>query len=728
MSATSRVTGTVDRSRSDWQTSAHRLVRLAPELAETLGASPSDVVEIATEYGRRTLGRIGETNGPTSRPDAVFLDRFTRETLKARMNDRVELELRADLPTVGEVTLGAPMDLARAHNLTDHLQSVMAASQTPCIPGARIYLPLPHSAAGMVYEVTEVLDEPGIFGAESVLRVEPPGVRREEGTFDVTFEDVGGVRNQITLLRELVQLPLRMPFVYRQLGISAPRGVILYGPPGSGKTHLARAVTNEINARFYVINGPDVVGTMQGETESNIRRIFNEAAHHAPSVILLDELDAIAPHRGQTGSHSDTRAATTLLSLMDGLQRVDGVVLIGTTNRVDAVDGAFRRPGRFDREVFVGPPDVAGRLEILEIHTREMPLTDNGLTHLSHVAKASHGYVGADLMELCREAGLSALRRSRDALADHLSAFGISEDGVALDVEPGDFDEALRRLHPSALRESVVVVPEVSWDDVGGLEHVKRHMRNLVERPLVDPEAYRKANLRPPTGVLLHGAPGTGKTMLVHALANSAKVNFLAVDGPTIFSKWLGDSEQAIRHVFTVARQLAPAIVFFDQVDAVVPRRGGETETRTTERVVDQMLSEFDALQEVSEVIVIGATNHLELIDPAVLRPGRFGLQIHVPMPDRDDRQAVARTLLREVQLADDLSVDDAAGLLADASEHSGAEVKHIIDDARLRALEAAEFEPPAVVRLGHLSAAIKASLDARHGYANHGIDPTTRV
>ena len=360
-----------------------------------------------------------------------------------------------------------------------------------------------------------------------------------DGAFDVTFEDVGGLNKQIKLIRELVQLPLSHPQVYRHLGINPPRGIILYGPPGSGKSHLARAVANEVDARFYYINGPDVIGTYTGETEANLRRMFNEAGHHAPSIIFIDELDAMAPKRGETGAHADTRTVTQLLALMDGLKRVDSVIVIGTTNRIDAVDPAFRRPGRFDREIFIGPPDVAGRREILEIHTREMPLSDDAQAYLDEIAKRTHGFLGADLMELCRDAGLSRLRRSAGNLSDHRAAFRIPLEDLR--VEREDFELALSQIRPSALRETLISVPDVSWNDIGGLDAVKRRLQETVELPLRNPQLLTASGLPPHVGVLLYGPPGTGKTLLAKALANECGVNFISVDGPEIFTKWLGE-------------------------------------------------------------------------------------------------------------------------------------------------------------------------------------------
>jgi transitional endoplasmic reticulum ATPase len=392
---------------------------------------------------------------------------------------------------------------------------------------------------------------------------------------------------------------------------------------------------------------------------------------------------------------------------MDGLAKVDGVVIVGTTNRIDAIDVALRRPGRFDREVFVGPPDAEGRLEILEIHTREMPLTGEALDHLPDVARATHGFVGADLMELAREAGLNALRRSAGALTDHLGAFRI-DAGLRIEVDSVDFDEAVTKITPSALREAFVSIPEVDWSDIGGLVPVKRQIRNLVERPLAEPDLFRAQGVKVPKGILLQGPPGTGKTMLVHAVANSAKVNFLAIDGPEIFSKWLGESEEAIRQVFRVARQLAPAIVFFDQIDAITPHRGSDHGTKTTERVVNQLLSELDAIQEATDIIVLAATNRPDLIDPAVLRPGRLGTRIDVPLPDHDARRDIVRILLRDVLLDPGLEVEHTAERVAARSAGlSGADLRAVLERSKLIALEESDFAEAVPVRREHVLEAL---------------------
>jgi transitional endoplasmic reticulum ATPase len=678
----------VDRSPAERWASPRCLVHLDELLMAELDCRAGDLVEILAPRGSIVVGRLGEALAEDRGSGVLRLDRFMRQTMRVHLDDRVEVR-RVQLPVAESVTLVAPVDVSRAHHLGEHLREALAAAETPCVAGARVYIPFPGSQAGTVYEIADVAGGPAVFAASTEVEVQSSGAYGQAAE-DVTLEDVGGLSQQVRLVRELAQLPLQFPYVYRQLGIQAPRGIILYGPPGCGKTHLARALARDVSASFYFIDGPGLVGTMQGETEANLRRVFAEAAHHAPSIVFIDEIDAIAPHRGQSGSQSDVRAVTTLLSLMDGLERVEGVVVIATTNRLDAVDTAMRRPGRFDREIYVGPPDRGGRAEILAIHTREMPLSAASKDQLARVAELTHGFVGADLMDLCREAGLSALRRTVGEPGDGVGAFRLPDDAVFV-VEVADFDAALHRVRPSASREALVSVPAARWSDIGGLDDVKRTLGNLVEHPLRHLESYRSSGLGPVGGLLLHGPPGTGKTMLVHALAAGSGVNFLTVEGPELFSKWLGESEEALRRVFDVARQLAPAIVLFDQLDALAPHRGPDTGTKTTERVLSQLLSELDDVRDVPDIVVVGTTNRLDLIDPAVLRPGRFGTPIHVPLPDVDARAEIFRLRLTPLMTDGEPSPDLCRRLAALTDGRSGAELAGLVERARLDAVVAAD-------------------------------------
>jgi transitional endoplasmic reticulum ATPase len=706
-----RFTASVDHLANDYTAGARLRILVDPELMHANGLAPDDVVRIATERGRSVFARLDKAAPEDVRSGVVRMDRFLRQALKAHLNETVEIE-PATLAPVKRVELNPAIDVSTAHDLLPHLKAVMVKSRTPVSVGAVLYIPFPGSQAGTTYEVLRLPDGPGYVTAESDVALQYHDAHVPEGTFDVTFEDVGGLNRQIRLVRELVQLPLKFPHVYRQLGINPPRGIILYGPPGAGKTHLARAVANEVEARLYYINGPDIVGTYAGETEGNLRRVFGEAGHHAPSIIFIDELDALAPKRGETGAHADIRAVTQLLSLMDGLKRVDSVIVIGTTNRIETVDPAFRRAGRFDREIFVGPPDMAGRREILDIQTREMPLTEAALAYLDEVARQTHGFVGADLMELCREAGLSALRRSTLALEHARAAFRIETSDLRVDRE--DFEAAQAQVHPSALRETLISIPDVSWRDVGGLAAVKTRLQELMEHPLRNPQLLAVAGLTPHVGVLLYGPPGTGKTLLAKALANECGVNFIAVDGPELFTKWLGESEEGVRHIFRIARQVAPTVIFFDQLDSIAPIRGAHEGTMTTERVVNQLLAELDGVEQLSRVIVIGATNRIDLVDPSILRPGRFGVHIHVPLPDAGNRRDILRIHLVAKGMAPPPDLEAIIDALMLRTEgFSGARIRQVCMEAKRLAIRAANFSRPMPPTLDQALAALAAELDS---------------
>ena len=684
------VHATVDHLASDFGNSARLNIRLDSALMQKLGRCADQTVRVATERGRSIVARLDVPLEGDLGSGIVRLDRFTRQALKAHLNEPVEIE-SADIGPAKRVELLPAVDVTLAHDLVPHIKKVLVENRTPASVGAVLYIPFPNSHAGTTYEIHQVTDAPGYVDETTEIILDYHDSHLPEGVFDVTFEDVGGLGKQIKLIRELVQLPLRFPHVYRHLGINAPRGIILYGPPGSGKTHLARAVANEVQARFYYINGPDVIGTYTGETEANLRRIFNEAGHHSPSIIFIDELDAMAPKRGETGAHADTRTVTQLLALMDGLKRVDAVVVIGTTNRLDSVDSAFRRPGRFDREIFIGPPDVGGRREILEIHTREMPLAEDAQHFLDAIARRTHGFLGADLMELCRDAGLNRLRRSAGNLQDHRAAFRIPLQDLR--VEREDFELALSQTRPSAMRETLISIPDVSWQDIGGLGAVKQRLQDTVELPLRHPQLLTASGLPPHAGALLYGPPGTGKTLLAKAIANECGVNFISVDGPEIFTKWLGESEEGVRQIFRIARQVAPTVVFFDQLEAIAPVRGAHSGAMTTDRVVGQLLAELDGVEQLSRVIVLGATNRIDLIDPSILRPGRFGVHIAVNLPTTEERREILEICLRTAQSRSDANTPEIVAALTPLTEgFSGARLRQLCDEAKRIAMKRTGF------------------------------------
>jgi len=513
---------------------------------------------------------------------------------------------------------------------------------------------------------------------ELAVRTEPVEVE-ELVTPSVTYEDIGGLEEELQRVREMIELPLKHPELFDRLGIDPPKGVLLYGPPGTGKTLIARAVANEAGANFFSIQGPEIMSKFYGQSEEKLREIFAEAEKNAPSVIFIDELDSIAPRRDEVQGEVERRVVAQLLTLMDGLSGRGHVIVIAATNRDEAIDPALRRPGRFDREIEIGVPTRDGRKEILEIHTRGMPL--EGEFKLDHYADVTHGFVGADLAALARESAMKALRR-------HLPDIDVDKPIPAevlekMRVTQEDFNTALREVEPSAMREVLLEMPRVRWEDVGGLEEIKRQLREMVELPLEDPESFARMGIRPPRGVLLFGAPGTGKTLLAKAVATESKANFISIKGPEIMSKWVGESEKAVRMIFKKAKQVAPAIVFLDELDAIAPRRGQGHDSGATERVVNQLLTSMDGLESLEGVAVIGATNRPDIVDPALLRPGRFDRLLLVPVPDEAARLEALQVHTRTMPLKD----VDLKALAHSLDGFVGADIESLCREAALSAL-----------------------------------------
>jgi transitional endoplasmic reticulum ATPase len=696
-------------------------VLLGPDVRSAIGVVHGDRVRISTERGRSVLGRVSTgTDEPAM--GSIRVDRFTRQALKAYPHEKVTVEAATPGPAV-EVGLIPGIDMSSRFDpqLVPMLKRVLVAEQVAVRPGMLLYVRLPDGLAGITYDVHVVHgdgSDEGVITADTTIWMiddehhHGPGdhdhdhAHTAETVLDTTFEDVGGLTDQIREVREFVELPLVFPQVYRQLGINPPRGVVFYGAPGTGKTLLARSVANEVNARLFYINGPDVVGTFSGETEANLRKVFAEASLNPPSIIFIDEVDALAPFRRMAATQSDARSVTQLLALLDGLKQAEGVLVVGTTNRIEAIDPALRRAGRFDREIYFPTPTAEAREHILRIQTREMPLDDAALAALPEIARRAYGYVGADLMELSREAGLNALRRASAQFVDAPSVASYP-DADDLVVRREDLEAALATVRPAAMRESLIAHPAVTWSDIGGLTHIKKRLRDLVEKPLRHPEVFARAGLSSTLGVLLHGLPGTGKTLLAQAVARESGVNFLPVHGPEIFSQWLGESEESVRHIFTVARRSAPCLVFFDQLDAVVPKRSDlEHEgTRAPQRVVNQLLAELDGLEPRSQVTVMGATNRIAMVDPAALRPGRFGVHLHVGPPGPEDRAEILRIHLGAPEGTD---VDELVEHLVPRTDGLvGADLAFLCQSAKLAALDAVDFAGDPVLRTAHFEAAL---------------------
>jgi transitional endoplasmic reticulum ATPase len=506
-------------------------------------------------------------------------------------------------------------------------------------------------------------------------------IREEERVPEVTYEDIGGLDKEIDAVREIIELPLRYPEVFQRLGVKPPKGVLLYGPPGTGKTLLAKAVANESGASFYSINGPEIMSKWYGQSEENLRKIFQEAEKNAPSIIFIDEIDAIAPKREEVTGEVERRVVSQLLTMMDGLKSRGQVIVIGATNRPDSLDPALRRPGRFDREIEIGVPNQKARLEILQIHTRNMPLAKD--VNLKELAEKTYGYVGADLEMLAKEAAMHALRRVIPDLSNLKDKELPREVLEKLIVTKEDFDYAMQKVEPSAMREILVEIPNVKWEDIGGLEEVKEKLREVVEWPLKYPEHFKKFNIKPPKGILLYGPPGTGKTLLAKAIANESGANFISVRGPELLTKWVGESERKLREIFRRAKQAAPSIIFFDEIDAMTHTRGA-TRTEVIDTLLSQLLVEMSGIEELEGVVVIAATNRPDIIDPSLLRPGRFDRHILVPTPDEKARLEILKVHTRNMPLAKDVNLEE---LAKKTKGFSGADLEALCRESAMLAL-----------------------------------------
>jgi len=645
------------------------VARIDYESMDNLGASTGDVVEIKGK--RRTVAKCLPLYPSDEGKGIIRIDGLVRNNAGVAIGDTVIVRKIKAIPA--EKVIVAPLEAIPPIDeryLADALESM------PLVKGDNVMVP--YFGGRLTFQVVAVQPanaEAVIVTQKTVFHIAEKG-ETIRGVPKVTYEDIGGLKEEIQKVREMIELPLRHPEIFEKLGIEAPKGILLYGPPGTGKTLLAKAVANESNAHFISISGPEIMSKFYGESEARLREIFKEAKEKAPSIIFIDEIDSIAPKREEVTGEVERRVVSQLLSLMDGLESRGKVIVIAATNRPNAIDPALRRPGRFDREIEIRVPDKKARLEILQIHTRNMPLAPD--VNLEKIANMTHGFVGADLEYLCKEAAMKCLRRV-------LPELNLEEEKIPTEVlnklivTMDDFMEALKEVTPSAMREVYIETPDVRWSDIGGLEEVKRQLQEAVEWPLKYPELYKKLGHTMPKGILLHGPSGTGKTMLAKAVATESEANFISVRGPELLSKWVGESERGVREVFRRARQAAPCVIFFDEIDSIAPVRGIGGDSMVTERVVSQLLTEMDGIQSLQGVVVLAATNRIDMVDPALLRPGRFDKLIYVGMPDKYARQKILEIHTKNKPLAEDVRLDKIAEMCED---FSGADVAAVANTA----------------------------------------------
>ncbi len=677
------------------------IARLPQKALDTLKLKPGEVVEV---LGKRATSAIALAPYPEDTSgEQLRLDGMQRSNAGIGLGDPVQVR-RAEVKPARRIQLAPAQKNLRLKGSGEPLRRTLL--ERPLVAGdvvsTSVYQRTAEEKRQFPEEVFRAFFELPAYGLREIRLVvtstQPRGVVRvaedtelellpqyvepeEARPREVTYDDVGGLGATIDQVREMIELPLKHPELFHRLGIEPPRGVLLHGPPGTGKTRLARAVANEADARFFHIAGPEIMGRFYGESEQRLRDVFAQAAQEAPAIIFMDEIDSIAPKRETASGEVERRVVAQLLTLMDGMEPRQNVVVIGATNRVDALDEALRRPGRFDREVVIGVPDAEGRREILGIHTRAMPLAED--VARDELARVTHGFVGADLAALCREAAMEALRRALPGL--DLEEKELPQALLAeLRVTRADFEVAAKRVQPSALREIAIQLPTVRWGDVGGLEDAKRALQEGVELPFSRPETFRRLGIRPARGFLLFGPPGTGKTLLAKAVAGESEANFLAVRSSDLLSKWYGESEKQVTRLFRRARQVAPAVIFLDELDSLAPARGGGGESSVTERVVNALLSELDGLEELRGVVVLGATNRPTLLDPALLRPGRLDELIYVPPPAEEGRERILRIRTGAMPLADDVRL---ASLAARTAGFTGADLEDLVRRAGLLAL-----------------------------------------
>jgi transitional endoplasmic reticulum ATPase len=653
------------------------IARIDQHAMQKLGISAGDVIEIVNK--RTTSAIAWPAYSEDQNRDIIRIDGFTRKNAGVAINEYVVVK-PAKVKTALGITL-APVDMRLNvdEDFTNFVRNrlmerTLVEGDTTLVMmlGHAIPFTVSKSRPHGIVKVT----------AETKLTILNEPAPEAKGLPRTTYEDIGGLHEEIQRVREMVELPLRHPELFQRLGIEPPKGVLLHGPPGCGKTLLARAVANESEANFYSINGPEIMSKFYGESEARLREIFQQAQQNSPGIIFIDELDAIAPKREEVTGEVERRVVAQLLALMDGLSGRGNVIVIGATNRPGALDPALRRPGRFDREIEIGVPDKQGRHEVLQIHTRGMPLAED--VDLKKLADMTHGYTGADVSALGRETAMKALRR-------YLPQINLEEERIPpsvlekMEVKMDDFVNAYKEVTPTAMREVYIEVSTVHWDDIGGLDDVKQHLKESVEWPLKTPEIFSRLGIKPPKGILLYGPPGCGKTLLARAVATESEANFISIKGPEVFSKWVGESEKAIREVFRKARMAAPAVIFFDEMDSLTPRRGaGFSDSGVSERVISQLLTEMDGIVTLQDIVVIAATNRPDMVDPAVLRPGRFDRLIYVPEPDEKSRLQIFKLYTKGMPLSKDVDVNQLSVI---AKYYSGADIESLCREAAMHAL-----------------------------------------
>lgn len=652
-----------------------------PKIIEDTKWKPGQILELT--HNKKTHVKLWPGSPEEYGTGIIKIDGITRQNIGAGIGDKISIK-SVEATNAEQITLSPTEKLAIDE---EQLHDVMITNFQNHVFTVHDSIQLQNQMGGKIqFIVTSTKpSKPVIVTEETIFKLGPMTKAIDASVPRITYDELGGLKREVLKIREMVELPMRHPELFEKIGVDAPKGVLLYGPPGTGKTLLAKAVAGETSAHFISLSGPEIMGKHYGESEERIRDIFKQAEENAPSIIFIDEIDSIAPKRDEVSGELEKRIVSQLLTLMDGMKSRGKVVVIAATNRPDSIDPALRRPGRFDREIEIGIPDDEGRYDILSIHTRGMPIDKK--VDLKQIAKVTHGFVGADLEVLAKEAAMISLRKILDVEKIDLSEEKVSTEILQkIKITSDDFKDALKEVRPSALREVQVQIPNVNWDDVGGLDELKEELQEAVEWPIKHKEAFEYVDVEAPKGILLYGPPGTGKTMIAKALATMTDSNFISIKGPELLSKWVGESEKGVREIFRKARQAAPCIIFLDEVDALVPRRGsGDSGSHVTENVVSQILTEIDGLEELHNVLIIGATNRLDIVDEALLRPGRFDRIIEVPNPDSKGREQIFRIHSKKKPLANDVNITKIVEL---TNGFSGAEIAAITNRAAILALK----------------------------------------